>query len=220
MEIKSGDESKSVEIKAHRIVLAGAIPFFERLFMFNTSPPGLEIPIKIERVDNPAVIKSIIDWAYTGKIVIANDTVQHLLIAADYFGCESIKEAAFDFMKERLSEEYLIDVIQLAKDFSCARLVEAGFEFMKQKMNVGNVIKFYQVAESVSCENLVKTALDYIDRYFFDLINSDSWLKCPVKMVSLILSSSTLHVESEAVVWEGFKKYIRSNGQLKGTFPL
>ena len=60
--IKSGP----LRIGAHSIVLAAAIPFFQGLFLSHSPPPGPEIPIEIDGVDNPIVIISIIEWAYTG----------------------------------------------------------------------------------------------------------------------------------------------------------
>jgi len=74
--ITSGFGSNTVRIKAHRLVLAASIPYLKGLFYQSPSPPpDLEIPIQIDGVDNPAVIKSIIEWAYSGEIVIENDTV-------------------------------------------------------------------------------------------------------------------------------------------------
>ena len=57
-----------------------------------------------------------------GEITLANDTVQSLLIAAGYLGCESIIEAASEFIKQRINVENVIEVIQVAESLSCANL--------------------------------------------------------------------------------------------------
>ena len=102
----------------------------------------------------------------------------------------------------------------------CEPIIEAASEFMKQRINVENVIDVIQVAKSLSCANLGKSAREYMDRYFYDVINSDTWLECPANLACSILSSSNLYVESEVVVWKAFKQLIQSNREFKGTFPL
>ena len=57
-----------------------------------------------------------------GEIVLANDTVQSLLIAAGYLGCESIISAASEFIKQRINIENVIEVVQVAESLSCVNL--------------------------------------------------------------------------------------------------
>ena len=54
-----------------------------------------------------------------------------------------------------------------------------------------------------------------MDRYFYDVVNSDTWLKCPANLACSILSSSNIYVESEAIVWNAFKRLIQANADLK-----
>ena len=65
-----------------------------------------------------------------------------------------------------------------------------------------------------------KNAREYIDRYFYDVINSETWLKCPVPLSCSILSSSNLYIESEVIVWTAFKRFVQGNEELTGKFHL
>lgn len=172
--IKSGP----LRIGAHSIILAAAIPFFQGLFVSANPPqPTLatnnhEIELNIDGVD-PIVVISIIEWAYTGQIVLTNATVQSLLIAAGYLGCESIIDAASDFIRQRISIENVLEVIL--------------------------------VAESLSCTALAKAAREYVDRYFYDIIDTEHWKQGPAQLITSILGSGDLYVESETTVWSAFK---------------
>jgi len=84
--VKSGP----LRIGAHKIVLAACIPFFQGLFLSPvqqgaTTPTGGEIELEVPGVDSNVII-SIIQWAYSGEIVLTNNTVQGMLIAAGYLG--------------------------------------------------------------------------------------------------------------------------------------
>ena len=57
----------------------------------------------------------VIEYAYTGEIKLSNETVQSVLFAAQYLGCEHVITACFDFMECNLSTENVLDVLQLAE---------------------------------------------------------------------------------------------------------
>ena len=57
-----------------------------------------------------------------GEIVLSNDTVQSMLIAAGYLGCEPIIEATSEFIQDRINVENVLEVIQVADSLSCANL--------------------------------------------------------------------------------------------------
>ena len=168
-------QSGPLRIGAHSIILAAAIPFFQGLFVSANPPPTTnnhEIELNIDGVD-PIVVISIIEWAYTGQIVLTNATVQSLLIAAGYLGCESIIDAASDFIRQRI--------------------------------NIENVLEVILVAESLSCTALAKAAREYVDRYFYDIIDTEPWKQGPAQLITSILGSGDLYVESETTVWAAFK---------------
>ena len=45
-----------------------------------------------------------------GEILLTNETVQSLLIAAGYLGCESIIDAASEFIRQRISIDNVLEV--------------------------------------------------------------------------------------------------------------
>ena len=102
-----------LRIGAHKIVLAAAVPFFQGLFLSPVAPTTSEIDLEIPGVDSKVII-SIVQWAYSGEIVLTNSTVQSLLIAAGYLGCEPVIAAACSFIERRMNNDNVLEVIQVA----------------------------------------------------------------------------------------------------------
>ena len=123
--IKSGP----LRIGAHKVVICSAIPYFQGLFMSPVAPDETEVSIEIPGVD-PAIIISLIEWAYLGEIKLTNETVQSLLVAAGYLGCEQVITACCDFIDRRMSTENVLEVVQVAESLSCHDLARRARQFI------------------------------------------------------------------------------------------
>jgi hypothetical protein len=123
--IKSGP----LRIGAHKVVICSAIPYFQGLFMSPVAPDETEVSIEIPGVD-PAIIISLIEWAYLGEIKLTNETVQSLLVAAGYLGCEQVITACCDFIDRRMSTENVLEVVQVAESLSCNDLARRARQFI------------------------------------------------------------------------------------------
>jgi uncharacterized protein (UPF0332 family) len=54
--------------------------------------------VTINNIDSNA-LEQFINYSYNGKITITNDNVQSLLVAANFFHLQTIKNACSDFSK-------------------------------------------------------------------------------------------------------------------------
>jgi len=123
--IKSGP----LRIGAHKVVICSAIPYFQGLFMSPVAPGETEVSIEIPGVD-PAIIISLIEWAYLGEIKLTNETVQSLLVAAGYLGCEQVITACCDFIDRRMNTDNVLEVVQVAESLSCHDLARRARQFI------------------------------------------------------------------------------------------
>ena len=85
------------------------------------------IPIKLNADSGPEIInsacfKAIIDFVYTGEIVLHVDTVQDTLQIATLLGVEEIINVCSEFMSKHLTEQNVVQVWLLAQNINCTKV--------------------------------------------------------------------------------------------------
>ena len=82
------DASGGVNVRAHKLILAAASPYFESMFR----PAFLESDKnKIKLTDiNGGSLRVLIDYIYTGKIIISDDNVEDILSAGNFLQIQSV----------------------------------------------------------------------------------------------------------------------------------
>ena len=103
-------------IAANRLVLSCYSSFFEQMFKSQMKERYLKT-IKIEKFDGEAVAK-LVDYIYTGKIVINDGNVLNVLVAAHFFGMKDAIGFCFDHLKANLSFENCYELFSLAELYS------------------------------------------------------------------------------------------------------
>ena len=110
------------------------------------NPETAEVSIEIPGVD-PAIIIScthfiffskdsltfyliVIEYCYIGEIKLTNETVQSLLVAAGYLGCEQVITGCCDFIERRMSTENVLEVVQVAESLSCHDLARRARQYI------------------------------------------------------------------------------------------
>ncbi|KAM9360680.1 kelch-like protein 10 [Symphorus nematophorus] len=95
----------SVEFHVHKVILCGCSSYFSALFTRWSTPDSrvFDIPDVSD-----AMMKLIIEFAYTGSVPVTQDNVEELFIAADQFSVMGIIKACSDFMQERLNPQNCI----------------------------------------------------------------------------------------------------------------
>lgn len=87
--------------------------------------------ITINNIDSNA-LEQFINYSYNGNITINNENVQSLLIAANFFHLQNVKNACSDFIKKRLNITDALCVRQFAEQFMCRDLISSVNRFINK----------------------------------------------------------------------------------------
>ena len=111
-----GDQS----VAAHRVVLATVSPYLRKMFGSGMAESKSK---EVELEDVPWVaLKAIVDFCYTGKIVLAGSTVVAIIRAANRLQVSAVEQAAVDFLAERLDAGNVLDAMALGSHLSAGEI--------------------------------------------------------------------------------------------------
>ncbi|XP_077997906.1 kelch-like protein 28 [Glandiceps talaboti] len=117
-------------IRAHRAVLASCSPYFKAMFTGNMCEREKE-EIEMKSLDETAM-KSLVDFAYTGKVHITQATVQSLLTAANILQLKSVTKKCCDFLEEQLHPSNCIGIAKFAETHACSELYRKTYSYSNQ----------------------------------------------------------------------------------------
>ena len=179
----------SIDIPAHKVVLKALSPYFAKMFTQQFIEKN-KLVIDLERVDCGAS-KSIIEFAYSGELLVDVNNVQSLYAAADYFQVGNIKLFCEDFLMQQLTN--------------------------LDKENVFGVLQMGELFESVS---LVEGADKYISKKFVDLasVANEEFLALEKNSVVRLFARKDLAIKSELDVFEAFKAWINHDIASRGQY--
>ena len=98
-------------IKAHRLVLASISDYFKHLFKYDNK----RCYILDDSIVNENSLRNIIQFAYTGKTTLDINSVQDLLIAANYLQIDIIAQKCENFIKNNITNYENEDIIYLLR---------------------------------------------------------------------------------------------------------
>ena len=142
LEVGSGDEQ--ARLKAHKIVLCAASPFFYNALNSDMKEKK-EGVIRLEEMSK-AVMEELLEYLYTGHVDINEDNVFHLLAVADYFLISSLKTLCVDVLLRALSLSSCIAAYYTAMKYRCEELQKGAKDFI--------LANFVAVAETEDFLNL------------------------------------------------------------------
>ncbi|KAJ0180508.1 hypothetical protein K1T71_003912 [Dendrolimus kikuchii] len=126
--------SGTTRVKAHRVVLAASCAYFDAMFSV-----GLEESQK-SHVSLPSVppdiLPKIIDFIYTGEIIIDKHTVQHLLIAADMLQLRELVTLCGQYLKRELHPSNALGIFRFAEAHNCIELAKEALDHAQANWNV------------------------------------------------------------------------------------
>ncbi|NXD84083.1 KLH10 protein, partial [Halcyon senegalensis] len=117
-----------VEFSAHKIILCRCSNYFRALFSsrWNTTETRVH---KISGT-SPEMMGLIIEYAYTGTVLVTADNAESLLITADYLSVMGIVGLCCEFLKSHLCLENCIGVWKFTDTYSCPDLRAAAWIFI------------------------------------------------------------------------------------------
>ncbi|XP_028041645.1 actin-binding protein IPP-like isoform X2 [Bombyx mandarina] len=118
--------SGEIQIEAHRVVLAASCAYFDAMFSV-----GLEESQK-NHVSLPSVppniLPIIIDFIYSGEILIDKINVQPLLIAADMLQLKELIVGCTEYLKGELHNTNALGIFRFAEAHNCTDLAHEALE--------------------------------------------------------------------------------------------
>lgn len=118
----SGSSAISV-IKAHKLVLASASPYFKAMFAGGFKENRNCDEIFIDHI-NDFTLKTIIDFIYTSQLVIKENNVQHLLVASKMLQIEDIVVACCAYLYLNMDASNCIGFEGFANTYGCSTLAK------------------------------------------------------------------------------------------------
>jgi hypothetical protein len=108
-------------IKAHKIILASASPYFKAMFAGGFRENRCCEEVFVDHISH-AVLKSLIDFIYTNKIIIKETNVQSLLVASKMLQIEDVVNACCVYLYLNMDASNCIGVEDFAKTYGCVAL--------------------------------------------------------------------------------------------------
>ncbi|XP_060871862.1 kelch-like protein 2 [Metopolophium dirhodum] len=137
-------------IFGHKVVLASASPYFQAMFT-NFSEKNQEVVVIREL--NSSVLQLLIDFIYSGKIIVTESNVQVLLPAANLLQLQEVKNACCDFLQAQICLTNCIGIFALADLHSCTKLLSSSELYIHQYFS--DVVEGDEFL-SLSSEQMVK----------------------------------------------------------------
>ncbi|XP_078371894.1 kelch-like protein 11 [Oculina patagonica] len=126
LEVGSGDDQ--ARLKAHRIVLCAASPFFYNA-LNSEMKEKKEGVIRLEETSK-AVMEEVLEYLYTGHVDINERNAFDLLQIADFLVVPSLKELACEFVSSELSPSNCINAYYTAVKYQCYALQKRARDFI------------------------------------------------------------------------------------------
>lgn len=138
---------------AHRVVVASISPYLRAMFtcgMKESSQDEIEL-----RDIEPQAMSSLINYAYTGEVLVTIDNVQDLLPAAGILQLKELKEACCAFLSDHMDTSNCLGIKQFADLHSCPELLKKANRFIVRKfMDITSHEEFLQLPQAVLKEIL------------------------------------------------------------------
>ncbi|PNF39480.1 Kelch-like protein 17 [Cryptotermes secundus] len=117
-------------IHAHRVVLASVSPYFYAMFN-DDLVEKLQEEVTLHDVD-AAALQQLVDYSYTGEILITEDNVQVLLSASSLLQMSSVREACCKFLMRQLHPSNCLGIRSFADAHACKELHRRSHRFALQ----------------------------------------------------------------------------------------
>ncbi|KAK9737956.1 Kelch motif [Popillia japonica] len=213
--LKVGSET----FKAHRVVLASVSPYFFAMFNGDMKEQTSS-EIALHDID-PTAIELLLDYSYTGQIMITADNVQVLLPASSLLQMQEVREACCRFLMKQLHPTNCLGIRSFADTHSCAELLIKSHCFALQNFQqvVGTeeflLLPFSEVEELISNSQLNISSEEDV---FTAVLN---WVKHDLQNRSQYISKLMVHVRLPLVNREFLmtrvdnEQLVREDGQCR-----
>lgn len=121
------------EFPCHKNVLAISSPYFMAMFTNDMAEKNQE-KITLRSIDSQTA-QLVLDYIYTGTVVLSKETVQELLSAANIFQLVSLKNGCASFMMHHVHISNCIGVYFFALAHGCISLANVAKDLINQQFS-------------------------------------------------------------------------------------
>ena len=107
--------------KAHRNVLSAASPFLFKLLQSDMKE-NREGIVRFEEISG-AVIEDVLEFIYTGSVVVNQENSKDLISAANYLLIPGLKNLSGKFLERQISKSNCISTFYIAEMYQCDELI-------------------------------------------------------------------------------------------------
>jgi len=122
---------------AHRAVLAAVSPFFRAMFSANLRESG-QSKIPFHEIES-RVLGAILNFIYTSEIVITDNNVEDILVAADFIQLNSLRNLCCQYLQSQMNASNCIGIYLSAKTRNCKGLAHTAKRYVLEHFR--NVIQ-------------------------------------------------------------------------------
>ena len=138
---------------AHRVVVASVSPYIRAMLTCGMKESS-QAEIELKDIE-PQAMASLINYAYTGEVLVTIDNVQDLLPAAGILQLKELKEACCAFLSDHMDTSNCLGIKQFADLHSCPELLKKANRFILRKfIDITVHEEFLQLPEFVLKELL------------------------------------------------------------------
>ncbi|XP_022256518.1 kelch-like protein 17 [Limulus polyphemus] len=119
-----------LSISAHKVVLSACSAYFHAMFNSEMAEKHLAT-VTLHEIDSCA-LSSLVEFAYTGEVLITEDNVQSLLPAASLLQVASVREACCRFLLRQLHPSNCLGIRSFADAHSCEELHQKSHKYALQ----------------------------------------------------------------------------------------
>eukprot|EP00102_Acyrthosiphon_pisum_P015380 XP_008185907.2 PREDICTED: kelch-like protein 12 isoform X1 [Acyrthosiphon pisum] len=136
----------------HKNVLMAASPYFRAIFKSRKICKTGNNTVNLRKLDS-TVLQLLVDYIYTGEIMVTKENVQGLLPAANLLQLDFVNGACIEFLQKQLNASNCLGIRAFARLHSCTELLSSSETFIKKQfLEVVNSDEFL----SLSSDDVVK----------------------------------------------------------------
>lgn len=81
---------------------------------------------------NFRAMEALINYAYSGKIMLTNENVQSIMVGASYLALHKVKDICAEFLQTRFHPQNVLGIRHFADTLSCVNLLEEANKFINR----------------------------------------------------------------------------------------
>lgn len=204
IELHCGNEGEEFEIiRAHKVILSSSSSYFEAMFGNDFTESKNKV-VKFHSI-NHNILKILVNFIYTGKLIEINQcNVQELLAAADFLQLHDVVDACSMYLCRELHASNALGILRFAEAHNCKNLQVSASEFINS--HFPDIIENDEILETSSqmfcrlissemirieseyqvfqaCMRWIKHEISNRKRFVFDILSNVRLSLVPLRLI-------------------------------------